>query len=107
MGSLSFFCYLLTQFGSINRHQFTGYSGSGGSVPVANSEDSSSIGSGLIWLIHILMGLEHFTSPTAESDGNVVSGSYWVPTPSANPLTMIIPGILIGSVCEFWIHSLC
>lgn len=99
MGSLAFFCFLLAEFGSINRHQFTGYSGSKISVEIPPSDGSNdTFGSSMVWLFHMLLGLEHFTSPTAQSDGNVVSGSYWVPTPSGNPLTMIIPGILIGSV---------
>jgi hypothetical protein len=104
VGSLAFFSFLLTQFGRINRLQFSGFSGHNTALQIPNpSSSSSSIGGTLLWFIHILFGIEHFTSPSAENDGTVVSGSYWIPTPSANPLTMVIPGILIGSVSKSFI----
>jgi hypothetical protein len=102
-GSFAFFCFLLTQFGRIDRLQFTRTSGSSAPLHIP-PPSSGSIGGTLLWLMRILLGIEHFTSPSAESDGIVVSGSYWIPTPSANPLTMVIPGILIGSVCMSSVH---
>lgn len=97
MGSLAFFSFLLTQFARINRIQFTGFSESNTSLQIPHPVGSS-FGGTLLWFVHMLFGIEHFTSPSAENDGTVVSGSYWIPTPAANPLTMVIPGVLIGSV---------
>jgi hypothetical protein len=104
VGSLAFFSFLLTQFARITRIQFSKPSADISSLQIPNSDDSASFTGAVMWLIHMLFGIEHFTSPTAENDGTIVSGTYWVPTPSGQPLAMLIPGFLLGAVGESFIR---
>ena len=65
----------------------------------------------LLYFIHFLKkhfsknsSLENaFTDGIKTDGGNVINGSYWMPTPSGNPLTMIIPGILVGAISKLFV----
>lgn len=101
----------MTQFARINRLKYSEISQYNNSIEMIQSNDSSYYGL-FVWLIHVLLGIEQYISPSSSSSsssssslssdnsGSVISGSYWIPTPSGNPLTMIIPGILVGAISK-------
>lgn len=95
----------MAQFAKINRLQHSDVSGYDNSIQMIQSSESTYYNA-FIWLIHVLFGIEQYISPSAtssESGGNVINGSYWMPTPSGNPLTMIIPGILVGAISKLFV----